>query len=75
MYNKPPNHHKLLTKIRTGKFAKSKLFTTFAIGNEQKQTTSGKREKHKVIQNGKLLLLKLRKSFPFLCMKNITRQP
>lgn len=30
MYNKPPNHHKLLTNIRTGKFAKSKLFTTFA---------------------------------------------
>ena len=30
MYNKPLNHRKLLTKIRTEKFAKSTLFTTFA---------------------------------------------
>lgn len=30
MYNKPPNPRKLLTKIRTGKFAKSKIFATFA---------------------------------------------
>lgn len=35
MYNKPSNHHKLLTKIRTGKFAKSKLFTTFATRLEK----------------------------------------
>lgn len=35
----------------------------------------GKETESKVIQNGKLLFLKFRKSFPFLHMKNITKLP
>ncbi len=43
--------------------------------NEQKSTTSGERKHSKVIQNGKLSLFEIRKSFPFLHLKNITKLP